>query len=206
MPPTNDAVNNVWGQSTLGHRVFITLPSGQTCWAKPIGLQGVMESGLLGEADSLTSFVGKQYVRKVRGAKGIPDGEEIDPKLLMRDPEAIKKIVKMVDGVTPLVVVEPVVRCHYRVINPGTPDEDTQMIPDGEREAGVIYTDRIGLEDKMHLFNFAMSGVKEAESFRAQSQNVMGDVADGEGISVQAQPVDGNRSNRRTRPQRRRGN
>lgn len=208
MPPTNEpeqSINNVWGQSTLGTRTFITLPSGQTCWARPIGLQGILESGMLGEADSLTNFVGREYIRKVRGAKGTPDKEEMDASKLMRSPETLQKIVKMVDGITPLVIVEPVVRCHYRTVNAGTPQEDTEMIPLEEREPGVIYTDVIGLEDKMHLFNFAMSGVKEAESFRQESQDAMGNMDDGESIPVPPKLPAGNRAQRRQRPQRRRG-
>src|SRR5688572_26083592 len=155
MPPTNEetpqpqAVNQVWGQSKLGHRVFLTLPSGQTCWAQVLGLQGVLEAGVMGEADSLTAFVGKQYVRKVRGRKGVADGEEIDPGKLMGDPKALQKILKMVDGLTPFVVVEPKVKCHYRV-DPDIkdPENNTVMIPTEERRPGEIYTDMIGLEDK----------------------------------------------------------
>lgn len=211
MPPTTpestpQVVNNVWGQSTLGHRVFLTLPSGQTCWAKPIGLQGVLESGMLGEADSLTAFVGKQFIKKVRGRNGVADKEEIDAKLIMNSPETIRKIVKLVDGITPLVVVDPVVYCHYRTVNAGTDREDTEMIPAEDRVSGAIYTDMVDLRDKMFLFNFTMSGVKDAESFREGSESALGLVDDGEGIPMPSEPAVGNREQRRKRPQRRRGN
>jgi hypothetical protein len=197
-------VNSIWGRSTLGTEVFITLPSGQTCYARVIGMQGVLEAGVLGEADSLSAFVGREYIRKVRGAKGRPDSEEIDPKKLMSDPKSLQKIVKMVDGLTPHVVSRPEVRCHYEVLNQGTDKEDTKMIPKGERQPGVIYTDMIPLEDKMFLFNFAMSGVKEVETFRQESARAMGDVVDGEGVSSETQHPDGNRASRRKRPPRRR--
>lgn len=222
MPSNQEAVNNVWGQSTLGKRIFLTLPSGQTCWAKPIGLQGVMETGILGEADSLSAYVGRQFVRKVRGGKGKPDTEEIDAKLLMKSPDTLKKIVKLVDGLTPLVVVEPKVLCHYEVTDRGTDKEDTRMIPEAERvcaECGVtqqahkdqahgwvsaIYSDMVGLEDKMFLFNFAMSGVRDAESFRKESQSAVGDLADVEDLQGAAEHPTGNRAERRKRPPRRR--
>lgn len=211
MPPINEndnnvppAINNVWGQSALGKRVFLTMPSSQTCWARVVGLQGVLETGVMGEADSLTGFIGKNYIRKVRGAKGKPDGEVVDADKLMKSPETLKKIIKMVDALTPHVVVEPEVRCHYRVLNPGTDEEDTEMIPPEDRTPGVIYTDQIGLEDKMFLFNFAISGVKDAESFREESQDVVGNLVDGEGVPRASERVDGNRSERRRRPKRRR--
>jgi hypothetical protein len=205
MPPTPDQqVNNVWGQSTLGTSVFLELPSTQTCRAKVVGMQGVLEAGVMGEADSLTAFVGREYVRKVRGGKGIPDREEIDPVELMKNPKTLQKIIKMVDGLMPHVIVDPRVMCHYEVINLGKEDEDTRMIPPGERKSGVIYTDQIPLEDKMFIFNFALSGVKEVETFRQESARVMGDLADGEGVPDSSQRVDGNRATRRKRPPRRR--
>lgn len=202
LPPQK--INTVWGQSKLGHRVFVTLPSGQTCWASVIGLQGVLEAGVMGEADSLTAFVGKQFVRKVRGGKG-QDGEQIDPVKLMGDTKALQKILRMVDGLTPFVVSEPKVYCHYR-IDPDSkdPENNTIMIPEEERRPGAIYTDMIGLEDKMFLFNFAMSGVQNAESFRAESASAVGDVADGEGVSPATERPNGTRSERRARPRRRR--
>jgi len=222
LPPQE--VNNVWGQSVLGKRIFLTLPSGQTCWAKPAGLQGIMETGILGEADSLSAYVGKQFVRKVRGGKGKPDTEEIDAQALIKSPDTLKKIVKLVDGVTPLVVVEPKIYCHYEVINRGTDKEDTRMIPEEERvcQCGLqedhnehhdhnghkfrsaIYTDMIGLEDKMFLFNFAISGVRDAESFRAQSQSAMGGVEDVQDLQGATEHPAGNRAERRRRPPRRR--
>lgn len=213
MPPTNEeemtlppqqTVNNVWGASTLGQRTFLTMPSGQTCWAKVVGLQGVLETGVMGEADSLSAFVGKNYIRKVRGAKGKADGEAIDAASLMKSPETLKKIVKMVDGLVPYVVVEPSVRCHYETIQGEDGTTDTRMIPPEDRESGYIYTDQIGLEDKMFLFNFAMSGVQDAESFREGSSRAVGHLADGEEVLDSAERLGGNRADRRQRPKRRR--
>src|ERR687898_211356 len=114
MPPTQEPIiNDVWGQSKLTETQHITLPSGQMCHAKPIGLEGVFASGILGAADSLTGYVGKEYIRKVRGAKGRPDTEEMNVQALMKDPAALGRIVKVVDTITPLVVVEPEVIRHF---------------------------------------------------------------------------------------------
>lgn len=208
MPPTNGTpeqpvINNVWGQSTIGHRTFLTMPSGQTCWAKVIGLEGVLKAGVMGEADSLTAFVGREYIRKVRGDKGKPDHEVIDAVSLMKSPDTLQKIVKMVDAIIPYVVIEPTVLCHYRVVNPGTPSEDTLMIPREERQPGQVYTDMIRLEDKMFLFNFTLDAVASAETFRKESARALGDVVDGEDVSGPAERPAGNRAERRKRPRRR---
>lgn len=217
-------VNNVWGSSTLTKRTLLTMPSGQTVYAKPIGLQGVMESGFMGEADSLTAYVGREHVRKIRGGKGQPDADSLDTTKVMKDPEALKRIVKLVDAITPLVCIEPKVLCHYEIVtDPDTKKEDTRMIPDNERICGkcglpeecdehhehnghtfqsAIYTDMIGLEDKMFLFNFAVGGLKDAAAFREESAKVVGTVADVAGLPDNTEPSGENRAERRKRPRR----
>lgn len=208
MPPTPEettpAINKVWGSSNVGKRTFLTLPSGQTCWAVVLGLQGVLETGVLGEADSLTGFVGKEYVRKVRGAKGKPDGEELDAAKLMGNTDALHKILKMVDGLIPHIVVDPHVKCHW--VKSETNPNDIVMLTEQERRPDQVYTDMVPLEDKMFLFNFAMTAVQDAETFRQESARAMGDVVDGEDVPGEAQHPDGSRSERRgkrRRPSRR---
>lgn len=225
MPPTQNDINDVWGQSKLTETSLITLPSTQTVRAKPIGMEGVFASGIMGAADTLSAYVGKEYIRKVRGAKGRPDAEEMNVQAMMKDPDALARIVKMVDTITPLVCVEPEVIRHFEDVEvDGKPD--TRKIPDYERvcrHCGImkkdhaspriqhdghewqsaIYTDMIGMEDKMFLFNFALSGVRDVESFREASAEAMGDLADGEGVQMPTQRPDG-ASGKRRRPSRRR--
>lgn len=227
MPPTKDQpiINDVWGQSKLTETSLITLPSTQTVRAKPIGMEGVFASGIMGAADSLTAYVGKEYIRKVRGGKGRPDSEEMNVQAMMKDPAALGRIVKMVDTITPLVCVEPEVIRHFEDVEvDGKPD--TRKIPDYERVCrtcgimkkdhapeelqhdkhtwvSAIYTDMIGMEDKMFLFNFALSGVRDVESFREATSSALGIVEDGEDVSVQAEST-GRSGGKRRRPSRRR--
>jgi hypothetical protein len=206
MPPTpNDnepqTINNIWGSSALGKTVFLTCPSGQTVYAKVIGLEGVVKTGVMGEADSLTAFVGKHFVKQVREGKGAPPTETIDADRLLKSPDMLQKIVKMVDALMPYVIADPVVKCHYAVLNAGTPQEDTIMISLSDRVPGYVYTDQIDLPDKMFLFNFAMSGVADAESFRKESEAALGVVADGPGVPGEAKRSNG--SGKRRRPRRR---
>src|SRR3954468_1066631 len=178
MPPTND-VNNVWASATpVGTTEFITLPSGQTCHARRVGMEGIMSAGLLGDADSLSSYVGTKHIRRVRGGKKA-DGEVINARSIATDPEALKRIIFLVDRAVPVIVAQPVVMTHFEYQD----DNTTKMIPAEERVPGQVYTDMIGLEDKMFLFNFAIGGTRDLERFRSESDAAVEDVPDGEDVS-----------------------
>lgn len=160
--------NDVWATSTpTDSSEDLTLPSGQTCRAKRLGLEGVMTSGILGEADSLTAYVGRQHVDRVRKGNGSTE-EKLNASSVLKDPEALKAIVFLVDRAVPLIVETPPVQSHF------VPDGDTtRMLSAAEREDGVIYTDRIPLEDKMFLFNFSIGGSRSLEQFRSATDSVV---------------------------------
>lgn len=203
MPPINEepqTINNVWGQATPTDTIeFLTLPSGQTCNAKRLGLEGMIVAGLLGEADSLSSFIGKEHVVRFRDSKkGGQVTEEINANSMMRDPKALQRVMLMVDLAIPHIVVEPAVQAHVKVIEEATGHElpKTELV---KRQAGVIYTDQISLDDKMFLFNYAVGGTRDLERFREESRATVASVANGEGVPVQAQRPAGNRAQRRRR-------
>lgn len=174
----NMAVNNVWASSPAeGTTDLLTTPSGQTCRAKRLGMVGIVESGLLGDADTLTAFVDSKHVKRVRGGKG-PDRDEINVASLMQDPDELKRVIMLVDRATPHIVVEPVVRLHFT----DEKDGSTLRIPDAAREAGVVYTDQIGFEDKMFLFNWAVGGTADVERFRSESNDAVAGVGNVSGV------------------------
>lgn len=173
MPPTNP-INNVWASSpSEGSTELLTTPSGQTCQAKRLGMVGIVEAGLLGDADTLTAFVDSKHVKRVRGGKGA-DRDEINVASLMKDPDELKKVIMLVDRATPHIVMDPVVRLHFT----DEKDGSTLRIPDADREAGVVYTDQIGFEDKMYLFNWAVGGTADVERFRSESSDAVAGVGD----------------------------
>lgn len=192
MPPANQP-NQIWGAAAPeGTTEWLTVPSGQTCEAKRIGMQGMVETGLLGDADSLTAVIDQKHVRRVRGGNGQPDGDEINLKSLVRDPESLKKIIMLVDRATPLIVVNPSVRLHFTDESDGT----TKMIPVEERDESVIYTDQIGFEDKMYLFNFAMGGTRDVSRFLEQSNDAVAGVGHGKNVPPKAKRRSGVRGRR----------
>lgn len=168
--------NNVWGQKPVDDTTELTVPSGQTCTARRIGLDALMEAGILGEADTLTGIVDRKHVRRVRGANGVADHDEMDASSIMKDPEALKAIMTLADKAVPHIVVEPKVLCHW--------DDNGESIPDAQRVEGAIYTDMIGFEDKMFLFDFGVGGSSDVARFRERSEAALASVAD-----VQAVPV-----------------
>lgn len=163
--PSDFTPNNVWGTSAATDvEEELVTPSGQTCRAKKMSIERMIEAGILAEADALTATVTK-YTRKVKGANKRPDGEVLDTAKLMTDPEAIKALISVMDKAVPHVVVSPTVRLHYTEQFVGK-TKVTKLIPAEDREQGVIYTDQVGFEDKMFLFDWAAGGLGAMLQFR----------------------------------------
>lgn len=174
-------VNNVWGQ--LSPTEEITLPSGQTVIAKKLGMHEVLAAGLSSELDILTPFVRSQHLQpQDHKAKGQAD---IDINEIMKDPKAISGLLLLVDRIVPEAVVQPEVRCHYVVLEDG---KTTKRIPEGERESGVTYTDKLPFEDKMYIFQWTSGeGDLNPISFREESQRALADVADSQAVQSPSQ-------------------
>jgi len=138
-------------------------------------MEGLIQAGILSEADDLTSLVGAQHVRKVRGAKGKADGQELDTKSLMKDPKALGTMIDVADRAIPLIVVSPVVTCHK--------DENGESIPLEDRERGMVYTDQIDMLDKFELLAFGMGDMESLKSFRGgEATGSVAAVGDGKSV------------------------
>jgi hypothetical protein len=172
MPSTNEP-NNVWASNVpAGEAEELVMPSGQTCRAVKIGMEGLLAAGILTEADSLTALVSR-HTRKVRGAKGAADGQEIDTASMIRNPDALKTILMTCDKAIPLIVESPTVLCHFKTLDDGT----TEKIPVNKRaKPPTVYTDQIDLEDKMFLFTWALGSVGAMEPFRDEPTPDVGGV------------------------------
>lgn len=163
--PESFVPNNVWGSATpAGVEEELTLPSGQTCRARKMSIEGMIESGMLADADVLTAKVQK-HTRKVKGAKGKADGEELNQLSLLKDPSAMKSLTTLLDRALPAIVTSPPVKMHYVTTRVGK-TEVTKVVPPEDREEGFVYTDQIDFADKMHLFDWAAGGLASMLSFR----------------------------------------
>jgi hypothetical protein len=183
MPSTKH--NNVWASTEPTTAAEdLELPSGQTCSAKKIGIEGLLDMGILAEADSLTAMV-QQHTRQVKGGNGTADGVTIDEASLIGDKDAIKAIIGLADKAMPVIVLDPPVHLHYSTRKVGktsvtkmlTP-EDREKIREETGQPELVFTDQIGFEDKMFLFDWAVGGLKSFTSFRPGPQANVGSVAD----------------------------
>lgn len=170
--PSDFTPNNVWGtNSSEGEE--LTLSSGQTCLARKMSIESMINAGMLAEADSLTSAVTK-YTKKVKGGQpskaaknGVPTTQsvEVDEQKFLSDPTALKSMITLMDRALPHIVISPVVRLHFTDQVVGK-TKVTQMIPVEDRQEGVVYTDTIDFADKVELFNFAAGGLGSMLAFR----------------------------------------
>jgi hypothetical protein len=190
MPPTVKKVKNTWGSNVAeGESCVITCPSGNEVEAKRVGMQGVVEAGVLGEADSLMEFVDKRHIKRVRGGKG-PDRDELNMETILEDPEQLGRIMMMVDRMIPIIVMEPACALHFEDLeNVPAGEPTTRRIPTEKRDPDLVYTDQIGFEDKMYVFNWSVGGTADATRFREESSRAVATVGDVEDVARPAKRV-----------------
>lgn len=154
-----------WKKSRGG--VDLTVPSGQTCHARPVNLDVFLKTGRI--PNTLRSMIDQ-----AKAGKEI-DNEEVLEKLFNDgDPKVFNDMIKLVDMVVCDCVIEPKV---HRIPLTDEVDEDGDKIPVpfSERDQEILYVDEIDLTDRMFIFNFAVSGVTDLETFRERSEgNVEG--------------------------------
>lgn len=162
----------------------LTLPSGNTCRAQFLQPEAFLTSGLI--PDSLSDIIAKA----IRTKKGLPPQFMDD---ITSDPEKIKDALKMVDRVLCYVVLEPHVEmpsaCGVKVqgetcgkyFNETDAHRDSRH-PDfhtyleDAREEDILYADAVDLDDRMFIFQWAVGGTSDAESFREELNANVGGV------------------------------
>jgi hypothetical protein len=177
MPSSDFTPNNVWGTAEpVGAAHELTLPSGQTCQARKIGMEGLLEMGILDQADSLTAIAEKYTSSKKVGGPDGPTVAETNDAALLADPAALKAVIGLADRAMPVIVVSPPVALHYseRVVGKTKvtkllTEDDRVKIREERNQPGLIFTDQIDFADKMHLFDWASGGLKGLTSFRGES-------------------------------------
>lgn len=164
--PNNKYAPTAWG-SQSGMPEDLTLPSGQLCLVKRPGMEGLVKAGVLRYMDSLTALVNEKHITRVEKNGQIET--HMDMASIMRDDDSLAEIMRVVDKVVIHCVVQPPVF--------STPDDVTR------RQAGVIYTDMIDLQDKMFIFQYVVGGTRDLETFRGGLGELLGSVDISEGVS-----------------------
>lgn len=166
--PTSKYAPDAWLSGGIGGMEDLVVPSGQTCLVRRPGLEGLIKAGVLRNVDSLSAIVGEKHIKKAK--KGSDQKVNVDS--VMKDPKALEEILHTVDKVVCHCVVKPEVFM--------APNDVTL------RKRGVVYTDMVDINDKMHIFNFVVGGTRDLESFRSGLDDALGGVETGEGVPDEA--------------------
>lgn len=179
MPPAKFTVNNVWSQTApTGLTEELTLPSGQTCLARRLGVEGLLEVGILDNVDELTSLVDNKYLTNQSGKKQPATAE------VLKDVGKIRPLITMADKALPHIVQDPVVALHFVESGSSTRALTADERADAQRRTpGVVFTDQIGLEDKVWLFDWAIGSLSSLRNFRNDTGSDVAGVANVPGVS-----------------------
>lgn len=171
-----------WGSNAGAGALFeLTCPSGNVCLVRRPGVTGLMQAGVLGDLDILTSLVDKKHVQPNKGGhkkKLQPEKSAAEQAAeFMKDPTKLDAVRRVTLKVAHYMVVRPTVRLHFteevgpdsKPVYEDIPEEQRELARSSEYpEDPVIYTDQIDFEDAMFLLQYAVGGTRDLESFRGQ--------------------------------------
>lgn len=171
--PASDKPRHKYRMGGQAANVELKLPSinpetgeNNVCLARRLGATGLIKLRILDSLDSLTSLV-QAGIGEMDG-KATPDGV----KALAENAEKLEDAIAMIDKIVMASVVEP------RVLPVPTVDE---------RDPDELYIDDVDLDDKMFIMNWCVGGSSDLHDFRTATAGLMGAVADGQDVPVEAQ-------------------
>lgn len=159
---------SAWVSTTGGEAEDLRLPSGNVARVRRVGPEAFLTQGIM--PDTITPIVEKA----IHSKKGLKPKEQAD---LAKDPKQLGALMEMLDRTLVYAVLEP------RVVMPPEcsvcGELDTPAANHGEgddqhvyeplpRQDGVLYADRVDLEDKMFVLNFVVGGSRDLERFRRE--------------------------------------
>jgi len=134
-----------------------------TCTARRPGPQGLIKNGILDSLDSLSGIAGDSLLGDAESMKSTAESLRSNPKKLV-------EMLDVIDKVTVLCVCDPKV---------SLPPEAGE-----ERDPEVLYVDDVDLDDKMFIMQWAMGGTSDLETFRKETQQLVGNVETITGVPV----------------------
>jgi len=162
--PNSKYAPNAWLAGGVGGLEDLQVSSGQLCLVRRPGMQGLIKAGVLRNVDSLSQIVNEKHLKRVDGKAT----DEIDMSSLLADDKGMEEVIYVMDKVICHVVVKPEIHM--------TPNDVTSRVQ------GVVYADMVDLVDKMAIFNYAVGGTRDMESFRRGLDDVVGSLEAGEGV------------------------
>ena len=178
------------GQGRPGEALHdLECPTGETCQVRRPGVQGLIKVGVLDNFDELTAIVKLDHFDRVDGRVGAAEIAAMakDPKKIEAGLELMQKVL-LYCIVQPKLAPLPVDRatcptCH------GAGDCEVPH----ERDPDLTYIDAVDLEDQAFILQYCLGGVRDLASFRAQRDQLLGDLSGGQGLRDDTEPVPGDR-------------
>ena len=178
-----------WKAASGVRPVPLTVPSGKTCLVKkPDGLEMFLGEGYV--PNELMSIVQESIEGKTESAEAVASQ-------VQDNPDMIKAMFKMIDSIVVHCVVEPRVQ-PVPVVTADVPGAWTdqalflsykvgEVIPPHLRpDDDALYVDYVDMSDRMFIFNYAVSGVTDFESFREEQNAVLASVLSSEDVGEDA--------------------
>jgi hypothetical protein len=141
----------------------ITVPSGNVALCRRPGMQSIISVGIV--PNSLMSIISQAV-----------NGEEIDAEKLRKkseellsNPTLLADYLEMVDRIVCFSVIEP----HVEM-----PPKDNA----DPRKPDQLYADEVDLEDKQFIFQWAVGGTANLETFREETERSMAAFRDGQNV------------------------
>lgn len=145
----------------------VEVPSGNVALLKRPGMEAFLAEGLI--PDALMPIVQES----IRTGQGLPPEKMAE---MSEDLTVVGSMLDAMDRVVVRVVIEPKVLWHKRIVvdGEGAPvlkdgKEQTEVIPESERDDDLLYTDDVDMEDKTFIFNYAVGGTRDLERFREEA-------------------------------------
>lgn len=178
-PITGPTSASEWVSKTTGDDEDVRLPSGNVARVRRVGPEAFLTKGIM--PDSVSPIVEKA----IRSKKGLRPQEQAD---MAKDPKQLGALMEMLDRTMVYAVIQPEVQmppaCQAcgELDTVSTEEHHDQSLPDyhafnpAQRQPGVLYADRVDLEDKMFILNFVVGGTRDLERFRGELGESVGGV------------------------------
>lgn len=181
----------------------LDLPSGSKVQVRRLAIEDLVALDILDQMDAMGALVQEEHIDRVKGTKKPSDRPRKKPtkaeaaaaeekagidmmKSIMGDKKKWGALSVTIDRVFAEAVAQPPVRLAYEqvLVVPEGGEAQTSWVKHDPvqrqtREKGVVWTDMVDVQDKMHVFGSVLPGQEKMANFREGPTEAVGDVADG---------------------------
>lgn len=144
--------------------VELPLPSGNVALVTNPGIEHFIRIGLI--PNSLKSVIQRAI-----------QGKDVQLEEMLETDKDIENFFELLDKVLVNVVIAPKVKAVP------IDGETKESVPLADRDQDFIYPDEVDFDDKIFVFNFAVGGTKDLETFRSQQDTFMESVRPGKTVA-----------------------